>query len=263
MKWYEGKCKKERAVLFIKRFSPLPKEARHSQISSTLVLKARRTSPKYQRYCAKVDSFEQFDGRTALNQPDKNSAPVNKTWNQMGCEEKTARVHQEISRMNKLPANSSYAGHRLRVLNKILQLLSIQELEVSSDGIIHTMRMWLSGKPNDVTGGGVGIAVCWAVHLKKLAEWLNYPVVKMFNMKLRSQTSKPEEERVSRERPMGLVQRSDVTISMRSRIDGRVTWEPRNMAIKFEKEEFTQTSFATLYPKETCMVSSTSSEHML
>ncbi|CAL5402947.1 unnamed protein product [Camellia sinensis] len=44
----------------------------------------------------------------------------------MGCEEKKAAVHEEMKRINKLPANSTYATHRLRVLNKILQLLSIQ-----------------------------------------------------------------------------------------------------------------------------------------
>ncbi|KAL4619476.1 hypothetical protein ACB092_06G081900 [Castanea dentata] len=45
---------------------------------------------------------------------------------QVGYEEKTAAVHDEMKRMNRLPANSTYATHRLRVLNKILQLLSIQ-----------------------------------------------------------------------------------------------------------------------------------------
>ena len=75
---------------------------------------------------AKVDSFERFKGRNALNQPKESSTKVNQSWNEMGCEDKKAAVHQEISRMNKLPANSSYASHRLRVLNKILHLLSVQ-----------------------------------------------------------------------------------------------------------------------------------------
>ncbi|KAF9672869.1 hypothetical protein SADUNF_Sadunf11G0089100 [Salix dunnii] len=44
----------------------------------------------------------------------------------MGNEEKSASSHQEIKRMNQLPATSRYVSHRLRVLNKILQLLSIQ-----------------------------------------------------------------------------------------------------------------------------------------
>ncbi|XP_050247395.1 uncharacterized protein LOC126694901 [Quercus robur] len=45
---------------------------------------------------------------------------------EVGYEEKTAAVHDEMKRMNRLPANSTYATHRLRVLNKILQLMSIQ-----------------------------------------------------------------------------------------------------------------------------------------
>ncbi|KAJ6894387.1 hypothetical protein NC652_028220 [Populus alba x Populus x berolinensis] len=49
----------------------------------------------------------------------------------MGNEEKTAAVHQEIKSMNQLPATSSYVSHRLRVLNKILQLLSIQRLPLA------------------------------------------------------------------------------------------------------------------------------------
>ncbi|KAL9444190.1 hypothetical protein AB3S75_017383 [Citrus x aurantiifolia] len=45
-------------------------------------------------------------------------------WQKMGNEEKKAAVQEEVKRMNKLPANSAYASHRLRVLNKILQLMS-------------------------------------------------------------------------------------------------------------------------------------------
>ncbi|CAI0382411.1 unnamed protein product [Linum tenue] len=41
-------------------------------------------------------------------------------WQTIGNEEKKAVVHEEVKRMNKLPANSIYATHRLRVLNKIL-----------------------------------------------------------------------------------------------------------------------------------------------
>ncbi|KAJ6753699.1 hypothetical protein OIU79_026523, partial [Salix purpurea] len=47
-------------------------------------------------------------------------------WKQMGKEEKAAAVHDEMKRINQLPATSTYATHRLRVLNKILQLMSIQ-----------------------------------------------------------------------------------------------------------------------------------------
>lgn len=44
----------------------------------------------------------------------------------MGCEEKKTAVHAEMERMSKLPANSNYAMHRMRVLNKILHLMSTQ-----------------------------------------------------------------------------------------------------------------------------------------
>ncbi|KAJ6966533.1 hypothetical protein NC652_004172 [Populus alba x Populus x berolinensis] len=53
-------------------------------------------------------------------------------WKQMGKEEKTAAVHEEMKRINQLPATSTYATHRLRVLNKILQLMSIKRT-VSQD----------------------------------------------------------------------------------------------------------------------------------
>ncbi|KAL0306474.1 UNVERIFIED_CONTAM: hypothetical protein Sradi_6064700 [Sesamum radiatum] len=61
---------------------------------------------------------------------------------QMGHEEKAAAVHEEIKRMHRLPPNSSYASHRLRVLNKIQHLLSLQrtasqdeELELLFSGL--------------------------------------------------------------------------------------------------------------------------------
>lgn len=39
--------------------------------------------------------------------------------------EKAARVQAEVERMKQLPAASVYAAHRLRVLNKMLHILSI------------------------------------------------------------------------------------------------------------------------------------------
>ncbi|PON44585.1 hypothetical protein PanWU01x14_265700 [Parasponia andersonii] len=41
-------------------------------------------------------------------------------------ESNRAAVLEELNRMSKLPATSTYVSHRLRVLNKILQLLSLQ-----------------------------------------------------------------------------------------------------------------------------------------
>ncbi|WOL12973.1 hypothetical protein Cni_G21742 [Canna indica] len=49
-----------------------------------------------------------------------------------GCDEKRTAVEAEIARVNRLPSNSSYAVHRMRVLNKLLNLLTIQR-SVSQD----------------------------------------------------------------------------------------------------------------------------------
>ncbi|XP_061367207.1 uncharacterized protein LOC133310311 [Gastrolobium bilobum] len=45
---------------------------------------------------------------------------------QIWSEKKQAAVHEEIKRMNQLPANSTYVIHRLKVLHTIMQLMSIQ-----------------------------------------------------------------------------------------------------------------------------------------
>ncbi|XP_057528448.1 uncharacterized protein LOC130807307 [Amaranthus tricolor] len=49
-----------------------------------------------------------------------------KQWKQMKDDERKGAVQEEMKRMHQLPTNSSYATHRLRVLNKILQLMSLQ-----------------------------------------------------------------------------------------------------------------------------------------
>ncbi|KAK6157430.1 hypothetical protein DH2020_011678 [Rehmannia glutinosa] len=63
-------------------------------------------------------------------------------WKQMGNEEKKAAIREEMKRMQRLPHNSSYASHRLRVLDKIQQLLSLprttsqdEELELLFSGL--------------------------------------------------------------------------------------------------------------------------------
>lgn len=53
-------------------------------------------------------------------------------WKRMGFDEKKTAVHEEMKRMNQLPANSSYATHRLRVLNKVMQLMSAQVTSILS-----------------------------------------------------------------------------------------------------------------------------------
>ncbi|PSR96340.1 Translation initiation factor IF-2 like [Actinidia chinensis var. chinensis] len=75
-----------------------------------------------------MDPSERLKGSNAHNQPKENvnNPHAKDGWKKMGCEDKKAAVHEEMKRMHKLPANSTYATHRLRVLNKILQLLTIQ-----------------------------------------------------------------------------------------------------------------------------------------
>ncbi|KAK2656162.1 hypothetical protein Ddye_009214 [Dipteronia dyeriana] len=72
----------------------------------------------------------------------KASTQLKCTWKKMGDEERKVAVNYELKRMNQLPANSSYVIHRLRVLNKILQLISLQrtasqeeELELLFSGL--------------------------------------------------------------------------------------------------------------------------------
>ncbi|KAG5551208.1 hypothetical protein RHGRI_009587 [Rhododendron griersonianum] len=70
-------------------------------------------------------------GSKTLNQPKASlTSPQAKDGGKKSVDKKAdkkAAVDEEMKRMNKLPANSAYATHRLRVLNKVLQLLSIQE----------------------------------------------------------------------------------------------------------------------------------------
>nr|KJB40975.1 hypothetical protein B456_007G085800 [Gossypium raimondii] len=54
-------------------------------------------------------------------------------WKQMGYEEKTITVHEEMKNLNQLPTTNSYVIHRMRVLNKILQLLSIQVIALQEE----------------------------------------------------------------------------------------------------------------------------------
>ncbi|KAI3441561.1 uncharacterized protein J3R85_002154 [Psidium guajava] len=70
----------------------------------------------------------EFADKIPQNQAMENSEcdqTVN-NWNQLGFDEKKVAVDMEMKRMNQLPANSTYATHRLKVLNKVLQLMKIQ-----------------------------------------------------------------------------------------------------------------------------------------
>ncbi|KAL6955571.1 hypothetical protein U1Q18_046693 [Sarracenia purpurea var. burkii] len=75
-----------------------------------------------------MDPSEHFKGSNAQIRPkDCITTPwVNDAWKKMGCNEKKASIHKEMKRLSKLPSNSTYAINRLRILNKMLQFLSIQ-----------------------------------------------------------------------------------------------------------------------------------------
>ncbi|XP_062077938.1 uncharacterized protein LOC133782620 [Humulus lupulus] len=75
-----------------------------------------------------MDALNSFQGSSSLDvtMEDRASAQPKCGHLPIAYEAKRAAVHEELKRVNKLPATSTYASHRLRVLNKILQLLSLQ-----------------------------------------------------------------------------------------------------------------------------------------
>ncbi|KAJ9567981.1 hypothetical protein OSB04_003947 [Centaurea solstitialis] len=78
-----------------------------------------------------MEQFNLLEGSGSFNvdhsiQSVHRTQEVKNGGKQIGCQEKMSAVHEEIKKVNQLPAHSSYATHRMRVLNKILQLLSVQ-----------------------------------------------------------------------------------------------------------------------------------------
>lgn len=102
-----------------------------STVVSCFVLLFRRSSWE-------VDPWDHFRGSVALDQTmdSRVSTQPKNQQKQMGYEEKNAAVHEEMKRMKRLPVNSTYATHRLRVLNKILQLISIQVCDIGPTFVI-------------------------------------------------------------------------------------------------------------------------------
>ncbi|KAL0916999.1 hypothetical protein M5K25_014555 [Dendrobium thyrsiflorum] len=72
------------------------------------------------------DQTAQPDGYNILGHDLERSQGIRLRSNSVRSEEKNAAVRAEIERVNRLPSNSSYALHRLQVLNKILNLISVQ-----------------------------------------------------------------------------------------------------------------------------------------
>jgi len=56
----------------------------------------------------------------------KSYSRVGDHWKQMADAEKKVTLNAEMDRMKVLPGNSTYATHRIRVLNKVLDLMSKQ-----------------------------------------------------------------------------------------------------------------------------------------
>lgn len=72
------------------------------------------------------DLNSKFCGNNEQVMEDRARAQLKDIRKEMGNEERKAAVHEELKRMNQLPPNSTYVTHRVRVLNKILQLISLQ-----------------------------------------------------------------------------------------------------------------------------------------
>ncbi|KAK1435677.1 hypothetical protein QVD17_01443 [Tagetes erecta] len=93
-----------------------------------------------------MERFNLIEGSGSFNDPTMRSDRMMQDTNgakQIGNEEKKAAVHEEIKKVNQLPARSTYATHRMRVLNKILQLLSVQRT-VSQDEELELLFAGLS-----------------------------------------------------------------------------------------------------------------------
>lgn len=92
-----------------------------------------------------MDQKDQDEGHNNLNLTEGElRKPKNLSrWAKTQNEDKRAAVHDEIARVNQLPSNSSYAVHRMRVLNKLLQLMSIQVRKKKSFFILKlTIFLW-------------------------------------------------------------------------------------------------------------------------
>lgn len=76
-----------------------------------------------------MDALNYAQGCSVLDvtMEDTNGTTGDQLKNQLlDFEAKKGAVHDEMNRMKQLPTNSTYVSHRLRVLHKILQLMSAQ-----------------------------------------------------------------------------------------------------------------------------------------
>ena len=91
-----------------------------------------------------MDALRNFSGSGTLDVAMEDKAATQPVYGRqpIGSEAKRAAVHEEIKRVTKLPPTSTYASHRLRVLNKILQLMAIQVLKLASIFFLHRFFMF-------------------------------------------------------------------------------------------------------------------------
>ncbi|VFQ84717.1 unnamed protein product [Cuscuta campestris] len=75
-----------------------------------------------------MEDFEKFEGADGVNPP-RDGVSSGKS----GAEKMEAAIMEELFKLRGLPQYSSYVIHRLRVLNKILQLLSIQRTKTQDE----------------------------------------------------------------------------------------------------------------------------------
>ncbi|KAE9616968.1 hypothetical protein Lal_00034381 [Lupinus albus] len=109
------------------------KENSVSHTKGTFKFQSHGTNPFLSALSVPVSSppDEVMETTGAICQPEQQS------W----CEKKQAAVRGEIKRMKRLPQNSIYTAHRMRVLHKTLQLM-LSESTVSQD---HELELLLAG----------------------------------------------------------------------------------------------------------------------
>ncbi|KAJ4976945.1 hypothetical protein NE237_002051 [Protea cynaroides] len=122
-------CNYNTFVVFLFGYpNPRPKLGHLSQFSGCISSKGRPV-------IRKLDPLNHLEGTSALDQSKDSSVATQAStqWRQMGNDEKMTAVQSEMTRVNQLPVNSSYATHRKRVLNKVWRLLSVQRSKAQEE----------------------------------------------------------------------------------------------------------------------------------
>ncbi|KAJ0983718.1 hypothetical protein J5N97_011973 [Dioscorea zingiberensis] len=85
----------------------------------------------------KLDQVDHLKGGSTLGLTDNGKGPHQGTHRWLPAtarnDDKKSAIHAEIARVSQLPPNSSYAVHRMRVLNKLLYLMSIERTRTQDE----------------------------------------------------------------------------------------------------------------------------------